>query len=335
MVEAALRSDLEFFDRLVNLIPAKYYLADPEDHVDLRHMKKADRQAMKEKFKRAHKEARKTSLNPATAKSTLELLKEKVQQEEAARKGDKKDAEPPAIQGRAALQAKLQSRLEEFRKQRKAEESQNKVKKAKEWKEGVLMERRRKVAEKSVTDAPSQGTAQQKTLTPAAQPDVVLTTRRNEEQRLAFSKIEFGDSGIRKGHGRGKPSKAELLALAERKNNTDASSDGKDAWGGSLKRAQGEKVLDDPRLLRKSMKKEAKLKKKKAAAWAERQEKQKEAQVAKQTKRKANLQGRIDAKKEAKKARREKKLLRAGFEGRKRGFITTPSPKTAASAGPK
>jgi hypothetical protein len=229
--------------------------------------------------------------------------------------------------------------LEEFRKQRKAEESQEKVKKAREWKEGLLDGGRRKVAEKSTTER-SQKTPKAGNEKSHQGGDKPLSnTRPNEEHRLAFSKVEFGDEGGKKGHGKagkqGKPSKADLLAFAERKKNSDAPSDGKDAWGASLKRAQGQKVLDDPRLLKRSIKKEAKLRKKKAAAWAERQEKQKEAQTAKQTKRKANLQGRIDAKKDAKKARREKKLLRAGFEGRKRGFILTPSPKTAASAGPK
>ena len=43
-------------------------------------------------------------------------------------------------------------------------------------------------------------------------------------------------------------------------------------------------VLDDPRLLRKSLKKEAKLKAKKAAAWQDRVTKQKEQQQARQTK---------------------------------------------------
>lgn len=58
----------------------------------------------------------------------------------------------------------------------------------------------------------------------------------------------------------------------------------KQAWGAALARASGEKVLDDPRLLRRSMKKEAKLKSKKAAAWQERISKQKEQQQAKQEK---------------------------------------------------
>lgn len=40
--------------------------------------------------------------------------------------------------------------------------------------------------------------------------------------------------------------------------------------------------------------------------------------------RKENIEGRIKARQDRRKARRENKLLRAGFEGRKQGFITTP-----------
>jgi hypothetical protein len=40
--------------------------------------------------------------------------------------------------------------------------------------------------------------------------------------------------------------------------------------------------------------------------------------------RRENIGARVTAKADKKKAKREKKLLRAGFEGRKAGFIATP-----------
>jgi hypothetical protein len=43
--------------------------------------------------------------------------------------------------------------------------------------------------------------------------------------------------------------------------------------------------------------------------------------------RKNNLAARANAKQEKKKAKRDKKLLRAGFEGRKSGFINAAKPK--------
>ena len=96
----------------------------------------------------------------------------------------------------------------------------------------------------------------------------------------------------------------------------------------------------------RSLKKEEKLRQKKSAAWKERQGLQRKDQAAKQKKcgracccqrfrvphcrltpapvccrRADNLKARVDTKLKNKKDKREKKLLRAGFEGRRDTFI--------------
>ena len=96
----------------------------------------------------------------------------------------------------------------------------------------------------------------------------------------------------------------------------------------------------------RSLKKEEKLRQKKSAAWKERQGLQRKDQAAKQKKcgracccqgfrdphcrltpapvccrRADNLKTRVDTKLKNKKDKREKKLLRAGFEGRRDTFI--------------
>jgi hypothetical protein len=58
----------------------------------------------------------------------------------------------------------------------------------------------------------------------------------------------------------------------------------KEAWGSALARASGKKVLDDPRLLKRSIKREERAKEKKGKAWKERLSKQAEQQAAKQQK---------------------------------------------------
>lgn len=57
-----------------------------------------------------------------------------------------------------------------------------------------------------------------------------------------------------------------------------------EAWKSAMMRASGEKVLDDPKLLRKSLKKEQKRKEKSAKGWQERTQKQQEQVQARQTK---------------------------------------------------
>ena len=360
MVSLELQSHLDFFDRLVELIPAKHYLADPDERVDLRHMKKKDREAAKEQFKKQHKEFKKVSLNPSTAKGTLELLKLRSEAEERAREENQQQKQQQQQQqedggekktpiDRDALRAKLQARLEDLRKQRKADETEKKVGTAKEWRDSALEQGRKKATEKRkhdvlATKPPSTAeklsaqqqhskqdgrpTKQQRTSDTVA---VGAATAAANSNGFAFSRMDFGSSERRK--GKQKPSKAELLEVAVQKKNeieggaADPSKLSKEAWAAAFKRAQGEKVLDDPKLLRKSIKKDVSLKKKKTQQWGERTARQKEEQQAKQDKRRNNLQRRIDAKKESKKEKREKKLLRAGFEGRKQGFIATPGKK--------
>lgn len=60
-------------------------------------------------------------------------------------------------------------------------------------------------------------------------------------------------------------------------------------WAAAMKRAAGEKVLDDPKLLKRSLKREAKRKEKSAATWAQKEKEQKEARDVKQNKRQTNL----------------------------------------------
>jgi Surfeit locus protein 6 len=55
-----------------------------------------------------------------------------------------------------------------------------------------------------------------------------------------------------------------------------------EAWNAALARARGEKVLDDPTRLRRSLKKESKAAAKRGAAWAERTQQQQQSQAERQ-----------------------------------------------------
>lgn len=327
MVDFDLSSHSAFFNHLVDLIPAKHYLAEADDRVDLRFLKRGERAAALEQFKRQHKEAKRENLNPEAIKSTIDLQKAKSEKEDAGRAARGDAPSGAAAPSREALRAKLQERLAEMRKQRKADEQEKKVQEAKKWRETTLDKSRKNAMEKRKHEVLNVQQRHKDQEPDAAERSGKIQRRdaSGGDGGFTFSKVDFGGDGHGR-KGRAKPTKAELLAAAERRQAELA--DGKvdkDAWKSAAARAQGEKVLDDPRLLKKSMKKEAKLKKKKGQAWMERQAKQKEAQDARQSKRRENIQARITGKKDSKKAKREKKLLRAGFEGRKQGFIASPA----------
>ena len=57
---------------------------------------------------------------------------------------------------------------------------------------------------------------------------------------------------------------------------------GAEAWQAALLRARGERVLDDPKLLKRSMKKETKRKEKATKKWQDRVAAQEEQQKARQ-----------------------------------------------------
>ncbi|RZC54274.1 hypothetical protein C5167_013138 [Papaver somniferum] len=74
-------------------------------------------------------------------------------------------------------------------------------------------------------------------------------------------------------------------------------------------------VHDDPKLINKSIKKQRKQQQKSVQKWKDRDETKNKARAEKQKARNDNIQGRIQAKKAKKIEKREKKLMRPGFEG--------------------
>ena len=95
----------------------------------------------------------------------------------------------------------------------------------------------------------------------------------------------------------------------------------KDVWLNARKRAHGERIRDDTSLLKKTLKRKEKQKKKSSKEWNERLDGIKKSQDMKQKKREANLQKRKEEKGKrsgsqgAKKGKGKTKAKRPGFEG--------------------
>lgn len=94
----------------------------------------------------------------------------------------------------------------------------------------------------------------------------------------------------------------------------------KDLWLNAKKRAHGEKVRDDTSLLKKTLKRKEKMKKKSEKEWGERKEGVAKSQAMKQKKREENLKKRRDekgskGKGKSVKGKKPKVKSRPGFEG--------------------
>lgn len=344
-MEAIIEQHAKFFDSLVDLVPAKHYYDGDTEKINLKYEKKQARQAYKQEFKEKYKANKRQQLDPDKAVTTLKV--QQLKQAENTEDGQA-DAVVPSNNGsigaftgkaltpseRQALQEKLRQKI--LAQQQKRESTKSPADEAKSW----LQSRREQTKQKLEADLlgkrrPDRDSDGPNSAKKAKQHP--QQQQRHQQQggegaggmKLAFGRIEVGGGGDKE-KGAHKKTKAQLLREAEEKQQRikelASTEEGKEvvrqeAWRSALARAKGEKVLDDPKLLRKSLKKEHKQRVKSAKAWQERSQQQQEAQKAKQNRRQENLQSRRQTKLDNKKAKREKKLLRPGFEGRKDTFI--------------
>ena len=134
---------------------------------------------------------------------------------------------------------------------------------------------------------------------------------------LAFNALQLPGAAPKKKNKLALPSdpKAALAALQARKTPIEK-------WDKALAAAEGIKIRDDEKLLRKSIKRKEKAKEKSAKAWAERSKTEKESQAARQKKRNENIAARKAASSTQAKKKGKAQITnkaRPGFEGKKLG----------------
>ena len=172
------------------------------------------------------------------------------------------------------LRERLQAKIAASRMARKAEESKEKAAKAREWREEKKMtkaEKKRKERAEAAVGAAMDGKKSGKR---RAEEDADAT---EDEDDLQFGRVEV-DGKVGGPPRKKRADKQTLLrkALDQRKEIADAGGEETEAgkkvaerysWDAALARAGGEKVLDDPKLLQKSVKNEARMKKRSAQKW--------------------------------------------------------------------
>ncbi|KAK9245161.1 surfeit locus protein 6-domain-containing protein [Lipomyces tetrasporus] len=109
--------------------------------------------------------------------------------------------------------------------------------------------------------------------------------------------------------------KARIASMDKEKR---ATIEEKEKWKRAIKQTEGDKVKDDERMLKKSLKKQLKRKRKSAKEWQEREENVLKGIKARQKKREENIAARKEMKVKGKKSKGKssaKKKKRPGFEG--------------------
>lgn len=353
----------EFFDKLIELTPARFYLPDETERKWYPGLSKAQKARAKKKTNDNLKKAKRDKLDPEkSALTTLDLLKEKIEKERLASQKQKLKKKHADLREQKLEQEKSGTELpdDDSKKETdnnrlndddsKEETDNNRQKDDRSVTYEELRERlHRKIDElkggRGGSDRPRSNERRKKNLPNKRKRDTVSEEKTVEEIKSAdkgkgkldveeaAKDLTFGYVKIDDDEEHGKEKKKRRLSKArelERAMKLEAAKKDpekgdviakKHSWKAATSRAAGIKVHDDPKLLKQSIHKDKKRQEKNAEKWKERIEGQQKFKVEKQQKRSGNIADRIEQNKMRKIAKREKKLLRPGFEGRKEGFI--------------
>lgn len=243
----------------------------------------------------------------------------------------------------SALKARLAARIQSLRQERKADGPDGKPIRTRQE---LIESRRQKQAKQKAHKQEVRKKAKQEE---DLKREEALASARNSpggilspavdlaDNNFAFGRVAFGDgtklshdlthelsSAKKKGPSDPKTAllkvqneKKRLQAMDEEKRKDIAE---KEAWLTARKRAEGEKIRDDEKLLKKAVKRKEQGKKKSEKAWAERSEGVQKSIKARQQKRESNIKARKEQKMLGKAGKKKKpgptkKKSRAGFEG--------------------
>lgn len=301
-----------FFDKLVQLIPAQYYLSTDDDNKPwYQGLSKAAKASAKQQTRNNIKKARRARLDPQNSqKTTLDILKNNIQNDKDKLEAKNKSKSSSSSVTYEELQQRLQAKLTELRSNRG------------QGKRSVIDRKRRR---DDYDDLEAVADGSQLVNVEKGETDI------DKEVEAAAQGIEFGKLRIDNEVGREKKRKkgSKAVELERARKLEEAKKDPEKgelvakqhSWKAATSRAMGIKVHDSTKILKESMKKDKKRHEKSASKWKERVESKDKLKSEKQQKRAGNIAERAKQKKDRKIAKREKKLMRPGFEGRKQGYI--------------
>ncbi|CAN7004777.1 hypothetical protein BRARA_C00208 [Brassica rapa] len=316
----------EFFDKLIELIPARFYLPDETEKKWFPGLSKAQKARAKRKTTENLKKARRDRLDPEkSGLTTLDLLKQKIEKEKKLSHvvaddddDDDDDSEEEGTDKRKTdsvtyeeLRQRLHRKIDELKGGRGGSDRPRSHERRKK-----IVPNKRKRESGSVEESKVEDKGKGKLDVEEAAKDLTFSYFKidddeehgKDKKKRRVSKSRELERALKLEAAKKDPEKGEVIAK-------------KHSWQAATSRAAGIKVHDDPKLLKQSIHKEKKRHEKNAEKWKERVEGQQKVRVEKQQKRSGNIADRIEQNKQRKIAKREKKLLRPGFEGRKEGFV--------------
>ena len=278
-LEERLSAHSAYFDSMVNLIPAQFYVVKEASAV------------------------------------TEEKLSAKGRNEEASEPNSFSVERVPSV-GLSELKERLHSKLDEFRSRRKVVVSQDD---GKEHNKRRLMKRQKRI---ELHDKGKKARKTEKLSKAKKQAAINIATTMAKPPSEAevpgavrFSRFEFSKEKCTQGKGKNLKrllEKAESMQkkLLELKGEDEAKAEEMDSqmqWKRAVKMAQRSKLKDDPRLLRRSIRRKEKKQEKSRRDWVDRNKHVEEMKVKREDKRKGNITERIAQIKDKKLKKRMKR----------------------------
>ena len=97
MAKSELIQNAKFFDRLVDLVPAKYYHPSDQELVNTKYLKKNAKAAAKQAMKEQYKQNKRAKLDPDTAQTSLQIQQQKAERLQQSDDSDADDVEPALL----------------------------------------------------------------------------------------------------------------------------------------------------------------------------------------------------------------------------------------------
>ncbi|KAI8323540.1 SURF6-domain-containing protein [Martensiomyces pterosporus] len=324
---------------------AKAARLDPDNHKTVQELQaeklerqEAEKQEEQQKAKRA-KTSTKEDEGTKMAKISVDLSDTAAKQTEEENKEEPAKMQPMSAAGSITeLRTRLHERIELLRAKRKAPEDDRS-------REALLEKRmkRRKKTQEAKAKAKKAGKVAQEQVLGSKTPGGSGTAGKAANGGADEVKDSIYYGTLTTGAAKKKKSinaKQQLTKVENKKKEmkelkkVDAAKaaklEDKSKWGKALDLAKGEKVKDDPKLLRKTVRREEQQKKKSSREWNERKNTLESKMKERVEKRDANIKARVEAKKMKKQGKSKKAIertLKASKGAMKKGAPKKGAPK--------
>ena len=326
ILESAVKETSSYFTSIVELIPAKYYIEN-ELEGDYKNVPYSG--GKKKKFKALNKKlltkkAKLLKLDPVKHKTVAELQLEVEKKEQEFFSDSNNITQMKTVNvsnipstSLEELREKLHEKVTQLRGKRKELHGDEKI-----------QAKKCRLEKKESSDKKKKKQTQSDKIKNVNEIDKKFSGKKyneikNDNGKVVFSKFDFA-VGVGECKNKKKKKKKDITVLLEKAEKTQdkikllqetdvekaKEFKKKIAWESAVRKAEGVKLKDDPKLLRKSIKKRNKLKEKSVKKWKERTDTVEKQKDEKQKLRKQHLKERRDEKGVKKKG---KKKTRPGF----------------------